>query len=438
MKSIYLVVNFIVMLTACSPVATATPTAVSATSTKLPPASFTPPPPTPILSPTETQVFPTLLPGPTSTALPALRPGQLLTLTSLHMMDEQTGWGLVESGQIVHTLDGGNTWKDVTPHARGYTERGFFALDANTAWATPDEQGCVIENCPPLPDKAAIWHTSDGGETWQAGQVCLQGQECNFDFAVPPDYYHPLAIQFLDAQTGWLLATVAHGMFQDRYRIYQTTDGGAHWSPIIDSSRGPMTNNATGLAFQDPQTAWLSTSEIDGATDPVADWSIYRSTDAGLTWNTIQLPPPHPLPKTFANHTVWCGATGISLVQPNGLNVTAECRVYTDPLSLYEFYFHSTDGGWHWASWLQTGDVDFLDPNIGWRLTLDHGAYDLEQTQDGGQTWVKLKAVKWNGDLDFVNEQIGWSIATSDNITTLVHTADGGRTWEEIKAVVAP
>ena len=194
--------------------------------------------------------------------------------------------------------------------------------------------------------------------------------------------------------------------------------------------------SVTGLAFQDKQTGWFSTSQIDGATDPIADWSVYQSTDAGLTWSEFPLPAPEPLPKTFANNAAWCGATGVTALSPSVLGVTIHCRVYTNPLSEYDFYFHSVDSGKHWISWRKTGDVDFINPDTGWQLTLDNGAYDIGQTLDGGQTWKKVKAVKWKGDLDFVSEQIGWAIATFDDIVTLVHTIDGGKTWQEIKPVV--
>ncbi len=435
MKYIYLIV--ILMLTACNPAATATQTTVSAARTETPPASAAPVIPTPTVSSTATrEIYPTFTPAPTSTALPTLRPGQSLRFAAIHMSDEQNGWGIDAGEHIVHTTDGGHTWKDVTPRNGAYRNSGFFALDARTAWATPYQWPCYTDNCAPNPNNASVWHTSDGGGTWQEQHVCLQGQECNFNFDVSPGYYYPIAIHFLDTQAGWLLVVVEHLMFQDRYRLYRTTDGGTHWSPVIDNLRGPMVMSVTGLAFRDRQTGWMSISQIDGATDPKAEWGIYQSTDAGLTWDWIQFPAPNSLPETFAQNTVWCGAEGIVLISPNTLGVTFQCRVYTDPWSLYDFYFYSVDGGKNWISWLKTGDVDFINPQMGWRSTLNNGAYDLEQTRDGGRTWTKLKTVTWNGDLDFVSEQIGWAIAKDGDVVTLVHTVDGGQTWEEIKPVV--
>jgi len=427
----------VMILTACNPAMPATQILDPATRTEMPSASLTPIILTSTISPAATEeTYPTYTPAPTSTAIATLSPGESVALTSLHMSDELDGWGIDSREHILHTTDGGHTWKDVTPQSGGYRDSGFFALDADTAWATPYQQACYTAECSPKPNNATVWHTSDGGDNWQEQHICLQDQDCGFNFDVFAGYYYPIALHFSDAKVGWLLVTVEHLMHQARYRVYRTTDGGAHWSPVIDNMSGPWVMSVTGLAFQDEQTGWLSTSQIDGATDPIADWSIYQSTDTGLTWNEFPLPVPDPLPETFAGNAAWCGAMGVALIRPEILGVTIYCRVYTNPMSEYEFYFYSADGGQQWTSWLKTGDVEFIDPNVGWRSTFDNDAYDLERTRDGGQTWTKLKTVSWKGDLEFVNEQAGWAIAADRATSALVRTTDGGQTWEELKPIV--
>ena len=448
-RSIFL---FALVLAACSPATTTRESTISVTNTATPLISSTLAVPSSTVTSVATEVYPTFTPAPTSTAIATLKAGQPLTLSNIHMNDEQKGWGIDVGEHIVHTTDGGYTWRDVTPRNGAYRDSGFFALDSETAWATPYQQACYTEHCAPEPNNATVWHTTDGGNTWRAQHVCLVEEDCGFYFDAVPSYYFPVTLQFVDAQTGWLLVIVEHVMFQDRYVLYQTMDGGTHWSPVLDNISGPMVMSVTGLAFQDNQIGWFASSQIDGATDPMADWSIYQSIDAGHTWNEIQLPAPDPLPKTFANNTVWCGAESVNVIPPNALGVTIQCRVYTKPWSLYDFYFHSTDGGKHWVSWLAAvrrmnggkhgvsliagGDVMFINPLVGWRTSFEigTGAYDLDKTRDGGQTWQPVKtAVQWNGDLDFVSEQVGWAIATYNNVSTLVHTTDGGKTWQEIK-----
>ena len=439
MNYIHSLILLVLIFTACNPVATATQTTLSEIRTELPPQSPTLYVSTPTIAPISTAVDPTFTPAPTSTAIASLRPGQPLILAMIHMSDEQNGWGIDVGEHIVYTTDGGLTWKDVTPLNGAYRDSGFFALDANTAWATPYQQGCATENCAPTPNNASVWRTTDGGNTWQEGHVCLQSQECNFDFDVPPEAYIPITLEFVDETTGWLLIVVDHMMNQDRYRLYKTMDSGAHWTPVIDSLTGPMTARVTGLAFQDNNTGWMSTSEIFGAVDPMPDWSIYQSTDAGQTWNTIQLPEPIPFQEKFAPDTLWCGAEKVQVIRPNGIGVTIHCIVLENELRpAYDFYFHSTDGGKHWVSWPVGVDVMFINPLVGWRLTFETGmgAYDLDKTRDGGRTWQPVKTLQWNGNLEFLNEATGWAIATNENTTALVHTTDGGKTWEEIKPVV--
>ena len=90
-----------------------------------------------VIRPAATEIFDTPTISPTLTSLPALHPNQAVPLINLHMMDESNGWGIEESGHIVHTKDGANTWQDVTPPHGAYANNGFFALDGLTAWAVP-------------------------------------------------------------------------------------------------------------------------------------------------------------------------------------------------------------------------------------------------------------------------------------------------------------
>jgi photosystem II stability/assembly factor-like uncharacterized protein len=387
-------------------------------------------------TPTE-EIYPTFTPAPTLTAIPSLEAGQALTLTNIYMSDEQRGWGIDASEHIVHTLDGGQTWKDVTPPSGAYRDSGFFALSADQAWATPYQETCYAVHCPPALNNASVWHTYDGGESWQEQRICLQEQDCGFHFDVAPLYYLPIAIQFLNERNGWLLVSTEH----HRNFLFQTTDWGDHWSPVSDHLSGPMAMNVTGMVFQDQQTGWLTTLDIDAPIDPtMLYWSMYQSTDAGLTWQEFRLPLPNPLPESFTDQSVHCGAQGIMRIPPSTLGVTIQCQVDTEPEpSFYEYYFHSPDGGKTWVSSPKTGDVEFINNLYGWRMTSQNGSLSqIEQTQDGGSTWVKVKTVQWEGDLEFVTPQVGWAIARQGDAVALVSTRDAGRTWQEIKPIIEP
>jgi photosystem II stability/assembly factor-like uncharacterized protein len=400
----------------------------SATPVKQPTPTLVSPSLTPSITPQSTivvtatsteETYPTEIPAPTLTAIATLQAGQPVTLANLHMMDEQRGWGIDVSEHIVHTADGGHIWKDVTPPSGAFRNSGFFAFDANTAYATP-----YYETSSLAPNIASVWNTNDGGDSWREYQIDLNG--------APSDYV-PIALPFLNEWNGWLLVNIA----PDRDILYRTMNHGEDWSLVSDHLSGSMAMNVTGMVFQNQQTGWLSTSDMDTATNPTANWSIYQSTDAGHTWNKYQLPAPHTLPESFTGHIVRCGAEGINMLPPSTLGVTIQCSLNTEPQSSYEYYFHSPDGGKTWVSWPKTGDVEFINNLYGWRMTERNGSLSqIEKTQDGGSTWEKVKTVQWEGDLDFVTPQVGWAIARQGDAVALVSTSDGGRTWVEIKPLI--
>lgn len=382
-------------------------------------------------TPTATQL-PTYPPIPTAAPFLPLKAGQPITLADLHMFADGRGWAVEATGHIVHTTDGGHIWTVATPpQVLPYNEGGFFALDADTAWATPlCDEPCLKTHVP------MIWHTVDGGQTWQAGQpICLKG-DCGYEVDFSAQYYVPRSLQFSDAQNGWLLVVIYHLMFQNRYRMYHTSDGGASWDFVIDNYQGPNVFLANGLAFTDERTGWFGISQVDGAEDPHPNWYVYKTIDGGHTWDRFDLPVPSPLPDALALNQYWCGASRVK---------TLDLSFYCDLVVKYprpRYYFRFHNDGANWQAWPEPGpDVaSFIDAARGWRLIADPGAdglYDLEQTHDGGLHWAFVKSVEWSGSLDFVNAQIGWAIAKNGDATALVHTLDGGKTWAEIKPFIS-
>ncbi len=152
------------------------------------------------------ETYPTPTFSPTFTALP---PGQGRLPDSLHMMDETTGWGIEEGswdakhrGHILHTQDGGATWQDVTPPQGAYQDRGFFALDGRSAWASPFGEICKQTDdggfaCRP-PTQTYVWSTRDGGQTWSASQPICIAASCDPSGVSPADWLIPGGIYFLD------------------------------------------------------------------------------------------------------------------------------------------------------------------------------------------------------------------------------------------------
>jgi photosystem II stability/assembly factor-like uncharacterized protein len=370
---------------------------------------------------------------PPATIAPPLHPGHPIELTSLHMINSKDGWGIDSNGYILHTSNAGLGWQNVTPPKAVFKDQGFFALDTNTAWATA---GCD-ENCSADLQSVILWRTTDGGITWVDFSICLNGK-CGFLPDTTAEYFIPKSLQFLDTKTGWLLASVNQLMFQDRYRLYKTTDGGASWTYVSDNGNGPLAVSATGAVFLNEKLGWFGVNQVGGPMSPAPSWFINKTTDGGVTWNGVDLPEPTPLPDIFKKFPYWCGAKKISAIPPKGIDLMFTCVVYDkDKQPSYSFHFHSSDAGQSWQSWPETGGSDFISESVGWRLSAkDNGNFSLEKTLDGGSHWAQVKTVQWSGSLDFVDQRVGWALATNGTVTTLVHTTNGGQSWEEIKPII--
>ena len=115
-------------------------------------------------------------------------------LLAIDFQDSQHGWAVGLAGDLIHTIDGGETWS---------VER----IDSLNAWYALDfidgQRGFVVGGHGVL--DGVVARTTNGGQSW--------------DFQPTPDP-HPLAncVTFLNADNGWIAG---------RYGVIsRTTDGG--------------------------------------------------------------------------------------------------------------------------------------------------------------------------------------------------------------------
>jgi len=411
-------------------------------------------------APTPTQAPATLVPWAKPAALPMLQPGQPVTLVWLHMLDAGSGWGLDASGHILRTTDGGGTWKCVNPPEGAYDERSFFPADANTAWAAylpvmPGSEGCDrTTNCHLA---ATIWHTTDGGaswqatETWQAGQALprpVDGGAADGPFSAAA---HNLYL--LDPATGWLLLEDWGADTNILTVLARTTDGG---KSLREVWRDEGFGRYTGVAFVNKLVGYLSLDEttfferlsglpalkdyISGGETP----SLMKTTDGGRTWESMRLPRLDPIPDGLqalasSDERMLCGVKKLMPIPPGGIAAQVTCRV-TGGLGSFSFTYLSSDGGQTWHTWVSTGNESFLDPVMGWRLYSPGPGQpgQFQGTANGGLNWVTLKILPWqDAHFDFISEQAGWALVTDGSLTALVNTTDGGHNWMEIWPLVA-
>jgi len=345
------------------------------------------------------------------------------------MIDATSGWaigGLASIGDhVLLTIDGGSNWQDVTPpeteplSGTQKTAVGFFQ-DAKSAWVT-----YAIRGGNPVPTQVVVWHTSDGGATWQASQP--------LDLTGLTEIYVPSELQMVGGQNGWLLVHVGVEMNHDYVVLYHTSDGGVSWTRIIDpyTDGGIQSCSKTAMVFTDANHGWL-TGDCHGVKGGVL---LYNSTDAGLTWTEVTLPDPTGAANLFEDMNNACGSYD-PFFFGNGLgHLSVTCTNFSAQNITNSYYIYSTqDGGSTWIGSSYPGEgLHFFSANTGWALS-----NKIKLTTDGGVTWKPISDVSWKAQMDFISEQIGWAVARSDNAIALVKTDNAGARWTELVPSVGP
>jgi photosystem II stability/assembly factor-like uncharacterized protein len=333
------------------------------------------------------------------------------TLSSLHMMNAQTGWALTDKAHLVRTRDGGIHWKDVSPQALLAAAPASVVTDFLTdsfAWvAFPGNDDSTTR----------IFRSNDGGQTWQ-------------DTTLPTATVAQMT--FIDPQTGWMLSKHAVSESAETLEIFHTGDGGKTWTPIAtvlaSSLDGPAAGhlpfggNKTGMSFLNTLSGWTA-----GSFSVHGSLLLYKTNDGGATWypQSLTLTPDEQSALLSITPPRFFTATdGIMLVSAQ-----------TENRSSLNFYVTHNGG----ASWQRTTSLlavatasDFVDINHGWASDGTH----IYATQDGGQQWMQpssQRSLHGVSHLDFVSSETGWAIGSLQTSgPSLLKTADGGRTWTVI------
>ncbi len=313
---------------------------------------------------------------------PVLRAGELRTwddapLHAVQFIDRDEGWAVGDGGAVWHTIDGGRTWER-QPTGTIASLRSLQFLNPYTGWVVGREE---------LPHGAGstgvILFTRDGGLRWQRlSSGALPGLNC---------------VRFLTGSTGFV---AGDGSDQYPSGVFQTTDSGRTWQPVP----GPRS------------TTWLA-----------ADFQSAKDGALGGAWNRLSFLRGGTVIKADADTLGGRSVRSLHLAGKRGVAVGEGGLVLlSDDTSK--------------PSW----DVTDLGQPLGLRSSWDlHAVYEVADhiwaagrpgsavlhSGNAGKTWEVQRTgqpLPLHG-LFFLDAQRGWAVG---DCGTILGTQDGGKSWQ--------
>ncbi len=251
--------------------------------------------------------------------------GVKAALQEILFTDENTGFARDADGRLLHTSDGGAIWEDISSQLPA-TESTF-----STSYA--DVSGKIIL----LDAFGRVMLSEDYGTSWQIADSIGFGS-----------YNQMVAAEggalFLTSETGYL---------------WTSTNGGYDWASL-----GQIGPSIEDIHFNTATSGWACGN----------DGQFYHTTDAGLSWETVDLNTAKNLKEVeFVNELK-------GFVVPRYI-VAGDVLWFTE------------DGGQSWETApappiAYVNDVKFSDENHGWIAGGVASYGQIYATTDGGETWT--------------------------------------------------
>jgi len=177
--------------------------------------------------------------------------------------------------------------------------------------------------------------------------------------------------------------------------LWKTTNAGTTWLPISDSV-GAAAVGAVALAPSDPRIVWMGTGDQANARSSYSGKGVYKSTDAGASWQFMGLPDSHHIARIV-----------IHPAKPDVVYVAAIGHLFSrnDERGV----FRTVDGGKTWKKVLYVNDgVGAIDLAINrshpailyaamydkerkpWQIVESGPESGIYKTENGGDTWSRL------------------------------------------------
>ncbi len=267
-----------------------------------------------------------------------------------------------------------------------------------------------------------IFHTTDGGDTWQKV------------FEQKGTFVRCLA--FADEQHG-VMGNIGPGYFPgvtDANPLYRTEDGGATWSPVTNIEGEPI----VGLcAFDIVQVPFVNAGNLDhrpriiGVGRVGGPTAYIWSDDLGKTWKQGNIPR--------------VGAMAFDVKFLDDKHGFIASATHADVSQSYGLILATDDGGATWREVYRsarpfelTWKLSFPTRDVGYCTVQSYdpspaaSARFVAKTIDGGKTWSEVPLIDDHGvrefGVAFLDENIGWVGAVPQGFGT----TDGGKTWSKV------
>ena len=286
------------------------------------------------------------------------------------------GWTVcIDTTLIFHTTDGGATWQPQTNTPDSI--KRFFDVtcyDQLAVWT------CGI--------LGEILHSDNGGLDWIRQAAGLSK--------------YATRVEFIDADRGW--AACGDGT------VGRTTDAGGYWDQIFTPW---YDSELYGVSFVNQYDGWVVAGYADSML--IGQGRIFKSTDGGINWDSVY---------QVSDYKDFFDVHFFNLL--DGIVVGGDENDYS-PIIM-----RTTDGGQNWGTITAPGNtyylraVDFVGSN-GWAVGMNG---TIIHTTDSGITWTSQNssATATLFDVDFSDDLHGLACGHSH----LMYTTDGGQTWYDV------
>lgn len=341
---------------------------------------------------------------------PAMASGRISDI-AIHPSDHNTWYVAVASGGVWKTVNAGTTWEPIFDHEGSYSI-GCVTIDPNdplTVWVGTGENNSQRS----VSYGDGVYKSVDGGRHWE--NVGLKASQHVGRIMVDP---RDSKVVYVAAQGPLWSPGGDRG-------LYKTSDGGKTWTRVLNIDENTGVNEVVcdprnpdilyASAYQRRRHVWVL---IDGGPGS----AIYKSTDAGATWNKLE----NGLPKDEEMGRI---GLAVSPADPDVVYAIVEATGKGGG------FYRSTDRGGTWekrsdyiTSSPQYYQELFADPHVVGRVySMDTW---MKVTEDGGKTFTNVGEMTKHVD----NHALWIEPEDTDHLVAgcdggVYETFDRGHTW---------